>query len=99
SCGAHEAARWSPASDQMARHYNLPLRGGGALTSSKAPDAQAAYESMMCMWPTVLGGVNLVLHAAGCLESALLASYEKFVIDVEALRMFEWMLKRGLPVD
>ena len=40
-----------------------------------------------------------MLHAAGWLESALLASYEKFVIDVEALRMFEWMLTKGLPVD
>src|SRR5204863_3807 len=89
----------SLASAQMARHYNLPLRGGGALTSSKAPDAEAAYESMMCMWPTVLGRVNFVLHAAGWLESALLASYEKFVIDVEALRMFEWILQKGLPVD
>src|SRR5260370_1526684 len=81
----------------MARHYNLPFRGGGAMTSSKAPDAQAAYESMMCMWPTILGRVNFVLHAAGWLESALLASYEKFIIDVEALRMFEWILSHALP--
>jgi trimethylamine--corrinoid protein Co-methyltransferase len=69
------------------------------LTSSKGPDAQAAYESMMCMWPTVLGGVHFVLHAAGWLESALLASYEKFIIDVECLRMFEWMMQKGIPFD
>jgi trimethylamine--corrinoid protein Co-methyltransferase len=97
--GTPESAMGILASAQMARHYNLPFRGGGALTSSKAPDAQAAYESMMCMWPTILGRVNFVLHAAGWLESALLASYEKFIIDVEALRMFEWILDRGLPVD
>src|SRR5712691_7588465 len=97
--GTPESAMGILASAQMARHYNLPFRGGGALTSSKVPDAQAAYESMMCMWPTVLGRVNFVLHAAGWLESALLASYEKFVIDVEALRMFEWILQKGLPVD
>jgi trimethylamine--corrinoid protein Co-methyltransferase len=97
--GTPESALGILASAQMARHYNLPFRGGGALTSSKAPDAQAAYESMMCMWPTVLGRVNFVLHAAGWLESALLASYEKFVIDVEQLRMFEWILQKGLPVD
>ena len=97
--GTPESAMGILASAQMARHYNLPFRGGGALTSSKAPDAQAAYESMMCMWPTVLGRVNFVLHAAGWLESALLASYEKFILDVEALRMFEWMLDKGLPVD
>jgi trimethylamine--corrinoid protein Co-methyltransferase len=39
-----------------------------------------------------------VLHAAGWL-GALLASYEKFIIDVEALRMFNWILQRGFPVD
>jgi trimethylamine--corrinoid protein Co-methyltransferase len=83
----------------MARRYGLPFRGGGALTSSKVPDAQAAYESLMCMWPTVLSGTHFVLHAAGWLESALLASYEKFVIDVEVLRMFEWILDRGIPTD
>lgn len=97
--GTPESAMGILASAQMARHYNLPFRGGGALTSSKAPDAQAAYESMMCMWPTILGRVNFVLHAAGWLESALLASYEKFAIDVEQLRMFEWILNRGIPVD
>jgi trimethylamine--corrinoid protein Co-methyltransferase len=43
--------------------------------------------------------VHFVLHAAGWLESALLASYEKFIIDVEALRMFEWILDRGFPVN
>ena len=97
--GTPESAMGILASAQMARHYRLPFRGGGALTSSKSPDAQAAYESMMCLWPTVLGGVHFVLHAAGWLESALLASYEKFVIDVECLRMFEWMLQKGIPFD
>ena len=97
--GTPESAMGILASAQMARHYKIPFRGGGALTSSKGPDAQAAYESMMCMWPTVLGGVHFVLHAAGWLESALLASYEKFMIDVEQLRMFEWVLTTGMPFD
>jgi trimethylamine--corrinoid protein Co-methyltransferase len=97
--GTPESAMGILASAQMARHYRIPFRGGGALTSSKAPDAQAAYESMMTMWPTIMGGVHFVLHAAGWLESALLASYEKFVLDVEALRMFEWILRKGIPFD
>src|SRR3982075_2499798 len=97
--GTPESAMGILASAQMARHYRIPFRGGGALTSSKSPDAQAAYESMMCLWPTVMGGVHFVLHAAGWLESALLASYEKFIIDVEALRMFEWILTKGIPFD
>src|SRR5438876_6184415 len=95
--GTPESAMGILASAQMARHYKLPFRGGGALTSSKSPDAQAAYESLMCMWPTVLVGVHFVLHAAGWVESALLAAYEKFIIDVEALRMFEWILSRDSP--
>jgi len=77
----------------------MGILASAQLTSSKAPDAQAAYESMMCMWPTILGRVNFVLHAAGWLESALLASYEKFIIDVETLRMFEWILGHGISVD
>src|SRR5207245_8569222 len=66
--GTPESGMGILASAQMARRYGLPFRGGGALTSSKVPDAQAAYESMMCMWPTILGRVNFVLHAAGWLE-------------------------------
>jgi trimethylamine---corrinoid protein Co-methyltransferase len=49
-------------------------------------DAQAGYEAMMTMWPTFLAGTNFVLHAAGWLESALVACYEKFIMDVEILR-------------
>lgn len=97
--GTPESAMGILASGQMAHHYGLPFRGGGALTSSKAPDGQAAYESMMCLWPTLLAGTNFVLHAAGWLESALVASYEKFVMDVELLRMFEWMLDPGMRFD
>ena len=97
--GTPESAMAIIGSAQMARHYHLPFRGGGALTSSKVCDAQAGYESMMTLWPTILAGTNFVLHSAGWLESALLASYEKFVIDVEALRMMEWILERGIPFD
>src|SRR5258708_9602002 len=36
---------------------------------------------------TFLGGTNFVMHAAGWLEGGLVSSYEKFIIDVELLRM------------
>src|SRR5260221_6480397 len=62
--GTPESAIGILASAQMARHYKLPFRGGGAITSSKAPDAQAAYESRMCMWSSILGRGNFLLHAA-----------------------------------
>lgn len=81
------------ASAQMARHYNLPFRSGGMFASAKIPDAQAAYESVMTILPTVQAGVNFVLHAAGWLENGLAASYEKFVMDCEMLGMFHTYLK------
>ena len=72
---------------QIARRYGLPFRGGGGLTSSQTVDAQAAYEAMMTLWPTFLAGTNFVMHSAGWLESGLVSCYEKFVVDVELLRM------------
>jgi len=68
------------------------------LTASKLPDGQAMYEATMGFWPTFLAGTNFVLHAAGWLESGLVSSYEKFVMDVELLRMMEVFL-RGIPLD
>src|SRR5205085_2072760 len=87
SFGTPESAVGLLCTGQIARHYNLPFRGGGALTSSQVVDAQAGYESMMSLWPTFLAGTNFVMHSAGWLESALVSCYEKFVVDVEMLRM------------
>jgi trimethylamine--corrinoid protein Co-methyltransferase len=72
---------------QMARRYKLPFRSGGMFSSSKIPDAQSAYESVMTMLPAVQSGVNFILHAAGWLENGLSAGYEKFVLDCEILGM------------
>ena len=87
SFGTPESAIGLFCTGQIARHYNLPFRSGGALTSSQIVDAQAGYESMMSLWPTFLAGTNFVMHSAGWLESALVSCYEKFVTDVELLRM------------
>jgi trimethylamine--corrinoid protein Co-methyltransferase len=72
---------------QLARHFGLPFRTGGGLNSSQTADAQAAYESLMTLLPTFLAGTNFVMHAAGWLEGGLVSCYEKFIIDVELLRM------------
>ncbi|MBD0318433.1 MAG: trimethylamine methyltransferase family protein [Thermoleophilia bacterium] len=86
SFGTPESAIGLLCTGQIARRLGLPFRSGGGLTSSQAVDAQAGYEAMMTMWPTFLAGTNFVLHAAGWLESALVACYEKFIMDVEILR-------------
>jgi trimethylamine--corrinoid protein Co-methyltransferase len=70
-----------------ARRLGVPFRSGGSLCASKIPDAQAAYESANTLQPTILGGVNFVLHAAGWLEGGLTMGYEKFVMDLDQCGM------------
>ncbi len=72
----------------LARRLGVPFRSGGALTASKIADAQAAYESANTMQPTLLAGVNFVLHAAGWLEGGLTMGYEKLVLDADQLGMW-----------
>jgi trimethylamine---corrinoid protein Co-methyltransferase len=76
-----------------ARRLGVPFRSGGSLTASKVPDAQAAYESANTLQPTVLGGVNFVLHAAGWLEGGLTMGYEKFVMDLDQCGMMHAFAK------
>src|SRR6476659_4789595 len=71
----------------LARRLGVPFRSGGSLCGSKIADAQAAYESMATLQPTVLGGVNFVLHAAGWLEGGLAVGYEKFILDADQCGM------------
>jgi trimethylamine--corrinoid protein Co-methyltransferase len=77
---------------QLARHYGLPYRGSGGLNNAKIPDAQAAYETQMSLWPAVLAHANFIIHSAGWLESGLVCSLEKFILDVEGLAMMHQML-------
>jgi trimethylamine--corrinoid protein Co-methyltransferase len=70
---------------QLARRYRVPMRTGGMRNGSKAPDAQAAYESLQTMFPAILAGGHFFLHSAGWLESGLSACYAKFILDVDQL--------------
>jgi trimethylamine--corrinoid protein Co-methyltransferase len=88
--GGPEAAIGLFASGQIARRFGLPWRaGGGSLTSSQSVDAQAAFEGLNTMLPAFLAGANLLLHTCGWLESGLVASYEKFVLDIEIVRILQ----------
>jgi trimethylamine--corrinoid protein Co-methyltransferase len=84
--GTPEYFKAALASGQLARHVGLPYRSS-APNASNAVDAQAMYETMMSLFGAVLGGCNVLLHAAGWLEGGLTASKEKFVLDVEVLQM------------
>jgi trimethylamine--corrinoid protein Co-methyltransferase len=87
SFGTPESAIGLLCTGQIARHFGLPFRSGGGLTASQTPDAQGAYEALMTLLPTFLAGTNFVMHSAGWLEGGLVSSYEKFIVDIELLRM------------
>ena len=93
--GTPENARATIAAGQLARRYGLPYRASNS-SASNALDAQAAYESEMSLWSSVLGGANLVYHGAGWMEGGLTASFEKIVLDVEMLQM---MARTIAPVE
>ncbi|MEM9576500.1 MAG: trimethylamine methyltransferase family protein [Pseudomonadota bacterium] len=83
---------------QLARRYGIPYRVSGARTGSKTLDAQAGYETVLALMPSLMTGVNYVLHAAGWLESVLTVATDKFVMDVEVLTVLQRMLA-GMPVN
>ena len=96
--GTPEPAHVLYAVAALARRLGVPVRSGGSLTASKLPDAQAAYESANTLQPTVLGGINFVLHAAGWLEGGLSVGYEKLILDADQLGMMH-KFARGLDLS
>ena len=77
---------------QMARRYKLPYRTSNT-NAANMVDAQAAYESVFSLWGAIMGGGNLIQHAAGWMEGGLVASYEKFALDADLLQMVMEFLK------
>jgi trimethylamine---corrinoid protein Co-methyltransferase len=90
--GTPEYAKATVVGGQLARRYRLPYRASNA-TASNAPDAQAAYEAEMSIWPCVLAHCNLVKHGLGWLEGGLCASYEKMILDAEMLQLIAAFLE------
>lgn len=83
---------------QFARFYKIPYRSSN-VNASNAPDVQAAYESQMAIWSSVMGHANLVHHALGWLEGGLCASFEKFIIDAEMLQGIVEVMKPVIVDD
>ena len=103
--GTPEPAKVLYGAAKLARRLNVPFRSGGSFTASKTADAQAAYESAHTLLPTVLGGVNFALHAAGWMEGGLVADYAKLLLDADQLTMMDSMAagidisENGLALD
>lgn len=93
--GTPENTKANIISGQLARRYGLPYRTSNT-NASNTVDLQAAYETGIATWGAVLGGGNMIYHAAGWLEGGLTASYEKLVLDVEILQNMMEILQ---PID
>ena len=90
--GTPEYAKAAQASGQIARRLGLPYRSSNT-TVSNCLDGQAVFESEMSLWGSIMGGANLVNHAAGWLEGGLTASFEKLILDAEMLQMMAEYLR------
>ncbi len=86
--GTPEYAKAAQASGQLARYIGLPFRSSN-VTAANEVDAQAAYESQMALWGSLMGGAHLVNHAAGWMHGGLTASFEKLIVDAEMLQMMQ----------
>lgn len=89
--GTPEYVKAALATGQLARHVGLPHRSSN-VTGSPVVDAQAAYESQMSIWGSVLGGASLLYQGAGWLEGGLTASFEKLILDAEMLQQIAEVL-------
>jgi trimethylamine--corrinoid protein Co-methyltransferase len=88
--GGPESAIGLICSGQIARRYGVPWRsGGGGLTSSTTVDAQAGYEAFNTLNSAFLAGASVCMQSCGWLESGLVASFEKFVMDAELVQMLQ----------
>ncbi len=84
--GVPETVTGTLSNGQMARRYGLPQRLMLG-SSSTAPDAQGAYETMFSLWAAMLCGAHCVYHAHGWMEAGLTTGFEKTVIDAEMIGM------------
>lgn len=81
---------------QMANeYYKLPSRTMGGLTDAKQVDFQAGAETMQNLVLSTMAGVNIINECLGVMDSVMMTSFEKWILDEELLeRVF--CLERGV---
>ncbi len=95
--GTPEYAKAVHAGGQLARRYKIPYRTSN-VNASNCVDAQAAWESGMSLWSSVMSHGNMIKHSGGWLEGGLCASFEKLIVDMEMVQMMSEFLQ-PLKVD
>jgi len=86
-CGAVEQGLLNAGAAQLSHYWGLPCYATGGMSDSKLLDAQAGYEGAMTSLMAALSRANFIHDAAGLMEFAMVASYEKYVIDDEIIGM------------
>lgn len=94
--GAPELVQMCSALTCMAHHYKLPMFGTAGCSDSKTVDAQDGMEIGFSILMATLAGQNLI-HDIGFLDSALLTSYEAYMLSDEAIGMAKH-IARGINV-
>ena len=95
--GGPEFALQKVCTAQMARHYDIPSRGGAVYTDSLISDAQAGYEKMITTLIPALAGISYI-SGMGVNETENCQSLAQLVIDDEIVCMVKQIL-RGITVD
>ena len=90
--GTPEYAKAVLAGGQLARRYHIPYRTSN-VNAANCVDAQAAWESGMSLWASVMGHGNMIKHSGGWLEGGLCASFEKLIVDIEMGQMMTEVLR------
>lgn len=96
--GAVEQGLLNAGVAQLAHYWNLPCYATSGMSDSKALDVQTGYEGAMTTLMAALSGANFIHDAAGLMEFAMVASYEKYVIDNEVIGM-AMRAVRGIEVS
>ncbi len=94
--GAPELHKHCAALTDIAHHYELPMFGTCGCSDAKRVDAQAGLEVGFSTLMATLNGQNLI-HDIGFLESALITSFEMYVLTDEAIGMAKH-IARGVSV-
>ncbi len=84
--GAPEMHKHCAALTDLAHHYQLPMFGTCGCSDAKRVDAQAGLEVGFSTLMATLSGQNLI-HDVGYLESALITSFEMYLLADEAIGM------------
>ena len=70
----------------MGAFYDVPVRGNGGDTDAKHLDDQSGSDSMYHVRGAVQAGADILLNAAGVLDTHEVVSPEKLVLDAERIR-------------